>query len=87
MHAFGKKIAVDEKLNNLWDYTLHINYKTAIFTQENKSTNIVYKMSAMLFQTQCVDSSPHSAAYMSQWIGSLLLLIMACRLFDAKPII
>ena len=32
------------------------------------------------------NSSPHSAAYMRQWIGSALVQIMACRLFGAKPL-
>ena len=30
-------------------------------------------------------SSPHSAEYMRQWIGSALVQIMAWRLFGAKP--
>ena len=29
---------------------------------------------------------PPSAAYMRQWIGSVLVQIMACRLFGAKPL-
>ena len=33
-----------------------------------------------------VNSSPPSAAYVYQWIGSALVQIMACRLFDAKPL-
>ena len=32
------------------------------------------------------NSSPPSAAYMPQWVGSALVQIMACRLFDAKPL-
>ena len=32
------------------------------------------------------NSSPPSAAYMCQWIGSTLVQIMACRLFGAKPL-
>ena len=35
---------------------------------------------------QWVNSSPPSAAYMRQWIGSALVQIMACRLFGAKPL-
>ena len=31
------------------------------------------------------NSSPPSAAYLRQWIGSALVKIMACRLFGAKP--
>ena len=33
-----------------------------------------------------VSSSPLSAAYMRQWIGSALVQIMACCLFGAKPL-
>ena len=32
------------------------------------------------------NSYPPSAAYMRQWIGSVLIYIMACRLFGAKPL-
>ena len=32
------------------------------------------------------NSSPPSAAYMRQWIGSALIKIMACHLFGAKPL-
>ena len=35
---------------------------------------------------QWVNSSTPSAAYMHQWTGSALVQIMACRLFDAKPL-
>ena len=33
-----------------------------------------------------LNSSPPSAAYMRQWMGSALVQIMACRLFGAKPL-
>ena len=33
-----------------------------------------------------INSFPHSAAYMRQWIGSALVQIMACRLFGAEPL-
>ena len=33
-----------------------------------------------------INSSPLSAAYMRQWTGSSLVQVMACRLFDAKPL-
>ena len=37
--------------------------------------------------TNCLfNSSPPSVAYKHQWIGSALVQIMACRLFDAKPL-
>ena len=34
----------------------------------------------------CFNSSPPSATYMRQWIGSALVQIMACRLFGAKSL-
>ena len=34
-----------------------------------------------------INSSPPSAAYIPQWIGSALVHIMACRLFGAKPLL
>ena len=33
-----------------------------------------------------LNSPPPSAAYMSQWTGSSLVQVMACRLFGAKPL-
>ena len=33
-----------------------------------------------------LNSSPPSAAYMRQWIGSPMVQVMACRLFRAKPL-
>ena len=33
-----------------------------------------------------INSSPPSATYKCQWIGSALVRIMACRLFGAKPL-
>ena len=33
-----------------------------------------------------VNSSPFSAAYVHQWTGSVLLQVMAWRLFGAKPL-
>ena len=33
-----------------------------------------------------VNSSPHSAAYMHQWIGPALVQIMACHLFGPKSL-
>ena len=35
---------------------------------------------------QWINSSPPSAAYMRQWTVSVLVQIMACRRFDAKPL-
>ena len=33
-----------------------------------------------------INSSPHNATYMLQWIWSALVQVMACRLFDTKPL-
>ena len=33
-----------------------------------------------------VNSSPPSATHLRQWIGAVLVWIMACRLFDTKPL-
>ena len=43
--------------------------------------NTVINVSTML-----LNSSLSSAAYISQWIGSTLVQIMACRIFGAKPL-
>ena len=42
-------------------------------------------LSASLASTH-INSSPPSAAYMCQWIGSVVVQIMACRLFSAKTL-
>ena len=34
----------------------------------------------------CIHSSPPSAAYIRQWISSVIVQIMACRLFGAKSL-
>ena len=47
---------------------------------------VICKISAILFRPQCSNSSPPSAAYMRQWIGSALVQIMTWRLFGAKPL-
>ena len=56
------------------------------FIQGNAFENIIWKKAVILSQPQCVISSPPSAAYMHQWIGSTLVLVMACHLFGAKPL-
>ena len=43
-------------------------------------------LSASTTHQQPINSSPLSAAYMHQWNGSALVQIMACRLFDIKPL-
>ena len=40
-----------------------------------------------MFQTDSyINSSPPSAAYKRQWIGSTLVQKMACHIFGAKPL-
>ena len=50
--------------------------------------NVSERLYQHLMRTKCLsfNSSPLSAAYMRQWIGSALVQIMACRLFGAKPL-
>ena len=41
---------------------------------------------SLLISIYSANSSPHSTANMRQWIRSVLVQIMACRLFGAKPL-
>ena len=50
---------------------------------QKRHSSIANTMELCLF---CINSSPPSAAYMRQWIGSALVQIMACRLFGTKPL-
>ena len=53
----------------------------------NMSQYRMLQLSICTFHLQGgVKSSPPSAAYMRQWIGSALIEIMACRLFGTKPL-
>ena len=45
-----------------------------------------YAYAFALLCSVVLNSSPPSAAYMRQWIGSALVHIMACRLFGVKPL-
>ena len=56
-----------------------------IFCWPHKKVDLVF-MKYLPAPTKRVNSSPPSAAYMHQWIGSALVQIMACRLFGAKPL-
>ena len=51
-----------------------------------KDPHLKFKITATSPRGEWVNSSPPSAAYMRQWIGSALVQIMACRLFSAKPL-
>ena len=53
---------------------------------ENTLENLMCSMSATLSRHHSVNSSPHSFAYMHQWIGSAPVQIMTCHLFGAKPL-
>ena len=55
--------------------------------QHLRNTNeLVCHSSTEVMSQACVNSSPPSAAYMRQSIGSALVQMMACRLFGAKPL-
>ena len=45
-----------------------------------------FPSSVLIFLNLTFNSSPTTAAYMHQWIKSVLVQIMACRLFGAKPL-
>ena len=64
----------------------NFNQNSNIFICNTVFANVVGKKAAILSQPQCINSSPPSATYMSQWIGSALVRLMACRLFGAKPL-
>ena len=51
-------------------------------------TKVSLKSTSIKFHSNLpgANSSPPSAAYTRQWIGSALVQIMACRLFGAKPL-
>ena len=44
------------------------------------------RASSLVTCKQRVNSSPSSATYMHQWMGSALVQIMACRLFNTNPL-
>ena len=48
--------------------------------------DLLFSMMGRLFLATFLNSSPPSAAYIRQWIGSALVQVMACRLFGAKPL-
>ena len=50
------------------------------------SNSSILTISIHVLQCYSEDSSPPSAAYMRQGIGSALVQIMACRQFGAKPL-
>ena len=67
---------------------MHLKSTSAIQenAHKNEFENAVCKLLAIMSQTQSVNSSPPSAAYKHQCIGSALVQIMACHPFGAKPL-
>ena len=81
-HYLNKWRLVIKRNEVQWNWNLN----TIIFIQQNVFQNVAWKLAAILFRSQCVNSSPPCAAYMRQWVGSALVQIMACHLFGAKPL-
>ena len=74
-HAKGKNLI------DIANHTLRLNIShTARFWRKI----IIFAIDTVHLDS--VNSSPPSAAYARQWIGSALVKIMACRLFGAKPL-
>ena len=65
-----------------WNWNQNI---TVSFTKMHLEM-CVCEMVAILSLRIRVNSSPPSAAYIRQWIGSEMVQIMACRLFGTKPL-
>ena len=73
-----------------YNYKLHMeiwygseSYRHKIWA--NVDSVLCYNM-MWIGHNELINSSPASAAYLRQWIGWALVQIMACRLFDAKPL-
>ena len=60
-------------------YDKIIDYKLSLTYDDSYCEYFLNKLSQ-------IKSSPPSAAYMHQWIGSALVQIMACHLFGAEPL-
>ena len=58
-------------------------YTTPIYFCPSINPFVCITISLLYFS---FNSSPPSAAYMGQWIGSALVQIMVCRLFGTKPL-
>ena len=59
---------------------------TVVCTSMENNCVIVIIITSTISTPVQINSSPPSAAYMRQWIGSALVQIMACRLFGAKTL-
>ena len=62
------------------------NLLTSALSNHYEHCNIIANNTRSMLMPCIINSSPPSAAYMHQWIGSALLQKMACRLFGAKPL-
>ena len=73
--------------NNQWPKKLwKIYIKYCEISQLSDYNGQVHVFCTYWVYIQRVNSSPPSAQYMCQWIRSLLVQIMACRLFGTKPL-
>ena len=59
---------------------IHLSYNETVFIE-----TIPERLSKIL-RDYLLNSSPPSAGYMRQWIGSALVQLMACHLFGTKPL-
>ena len=63
-----------------------ITFSFCFLILSTKEDNIRKCNYILEIMNQSFNSSPPSATYMCQWIGSALVQMMACRLFGAKPL-
>ena len=60
-------------------------YRRQAITRTNDHP-VHWRMNTSLNSNMSINSTSTSAAIIRQWIGSLLVQIMTCRLFGAKPL-
>ena len=71
----------------LWRITIITEIRNEmLFITSNYMVDAIKYSRKILRWLIWVNSSPPSAAYMCQWIGSTLVQKMVCRLFGAKPL-
>ena len=91
------QIRLSARINRLWSTEKHID-KTLLMTCRQRFCLSAWALQLigdfyfhMTFDLRVWWTSPAyinsflSAAYMRRWIGTALLQVKACRLFDAKP--
>ena len=76
------EIQRSQSLHNLNFQTHHGSVLCNIQMKKNIFLGMQYKV---MFCKLVINSSPPSAVHMRQWIGSVLVQIMVCHLFTAKP--